>query len=310
MTDQEESKLRNVLETNPFLQELNKWESDLEAFRDGKMKFGELHFILKSDIDNFNRYQQNDACQAEDVDTVLHPEVLPQPFVGDPRAPVWYLLLNPGYSFPDRYDHLGVCSFCGRKFLENDKKKDCMFDKGRDKAESLKRRQDLLLRQLRLENGMPFYLLDDSFDTLRGDMGHGKDGGFKWWRTILFGANTPEGFLLPECGVKPDPIAVGKKIFVLECAPYHSRNFDRKVLWNESEYTKFWARLISWAVETDRKFLIRSEQVSKLLEKKGLCVNGTNSLRFSSGQNASLTIRNLKGQDYVKDAIRNALSAN
>ena len=77
----------------------------------------------------------------------------------------------------------------------------------------------------------------------------------------------------------------------------------------ESKYTKFWARLISWAVETDRKFIVRSEQVARLLEGKGLCVNGTNSLRFSSKQNVSLTIRNLKGQDCVKDAICHALSA-
>ncbi len=215
MTDQEENNLRKVLETNPFLPELDKWKSDLEAFFDGRIHLEELQFVLRSDMNNFNRYQQNDACQTEDIDTVLHPEVLPQPFIGDPRAPVWYLLLNPGYSFPDRYDHLGVCSFCGRRFLENGKEGGCIFDAGRDKAASLKKRQDFLLQQLRLESGMPFYLLDESFDTLKGNIGHGKDGGFRWWRTILFGANTTEGFLLPECGVKQDPIAVGEKMFVL-----------------------------------------------------------------------------------------------
>ena len=310
MSEQGENTLDSVLKDNPFLTEIDKWRKDLDEFRDGRKKLEELQFVLSSDIDNFNRYQRNYAYRTEDADTFLHPELLPQPFIGDPRAPIWYLLLNPGYSFPDRYDHLGVCSFCGRKFLENGKEKDCIFDNERNKAESLKKRQDLLLQQLRFENRKLFYLLDDSFDTLRGNMGHGKEGGFRWWRTILFGANTPEGFLLPECGVNQDPKAVGNKIFVLECAPYHSRNFDKKVLWEESEYMKFWAKLISWAVETDRKFIVRSEQVAKLLEKNRLRVNETNRLRFSSGQNASLTIRNLKGQDNVKNAIRSTLSSN
>lgn len=307
MSEQEENKLHNVLANNPFLTEIDKWQKDLDEFRDGRKKLEELQFILKSDIENFNRYQQNYAYRTEGADTFLHPELLPQPFIGDPRAPVWYLLLNPGYSFSDRYDHLGVCSFCGRNFLESGKEKDCIFDKERDKAESLKGRQDLLLRQLRLENGMPFYLLDDSFDTLKGELGHSKEGGFRWWRTVLFGANALGRFLLPECGVKQDPLAVGKKIFVLECGPYHSRNFDKKVLWKESEYTKFWAELISWAVETNRKFIVRSKQVASLLLQNKLLVDESNSLRFSSRQNTALTQQNLKGQDCVKNAIRNVL---
>lgn len=303
-------KLDSILQTNPFLSELDRWESDLEAFREGRMKLEGLQFVLSSDMDKFNWYQQNVACQTENVDTFLHPEVLPQPFIGDPRAPVWYLLLNPGYSFPDRYDHLGVCSFCGRRFHENGKEKDCLFDNGRNRVESLKRRQVLLLQQLRLGSDMPFYLLDDSFDTLKADRGHGKDGGFRWWRTILFGANTTSGFLLPECGVEQEPIAVGKKIFVLECAPYHSRNFDSRVLWGGSEYMKFWASLISWAIETGRRFIVRSTKVAEILKQNDLNVNEMNSLRFSSNRNVALTKRNLKGRDSVMDAVCNALSEN
>lgn len=311
MIDQEEDNLRKVLESNPFLPELDKWESDLGAFREGRMKLDELHFVLKSDMDNFNWYQQNVACRTEDTDTFLHPEVFPQPFIGDPRAPIWYLLLNPGYGFPDRYDHLGICSFCERRLsTEQTIENDCVFDKGRDKLANLKKRQELLLRQLRLESGMPFYLLDDAFDTLKGSLARGKDGGYRWWRTILFGANRSNGFLLPECGVRQHPASVSQKIFVLECAPYHSRNFDGKVLWAGSKYTEFWVKLISWAVETGRKFIVRSEKVVDVLTKNDLQVNEINSLRFSSNQNVSLTMRNLRGQATVFDAVRKALSDN
>lgn len=311
MTGSKENELRNILETNPFLQELDKWERDLKSFRNGGMKLKELQFVLKSDMDNFNKYQKNVACRTEDIDTFLHPEVLPQPFIGTPRAPVWYLLLNPGYSFPDRYDHLGICSFCERRlFAEQPIENDCIFDKGRDKSDSLMKRQELLLKQLRLEEEMPFYLLDNSFDTLNGTLKRGKEGGYRWWRTNLFGAKKAEGFLLPKYGVKPDSISVGKKIFVLECAPYHSRNFDGKVLWAGSKYTEFWVKLISWAVKTDRKFIVRSEKVADVLKQHGLSVNEANSLRFSSGQNVSLTLRNLKGGDSVMDAVCKVISDN
>ena len=310
MVGQEENKLKEVLETNPFLPELDNWQKDLEAFRNGRKNLDELKFVLQSDMDNYNRYQQNEACRTEDTDTFLHSELLPQPFIGDPRAPIWYLLLNPGYSFPDRYDHLGVCSFCGRRFFEGKlKEEDCIFDNGRDKAESLKKRQALLLRQLRLESGMPFYLLDDAFNTLNGSLNRGKDGGYRWWRTILFGANTSKGFLLPECGVPLDSISVGRKIFALECAPYHSRNFDEAVLWEDGKYMEFWRRLISWAVETERKFIVRSERVANVLEANGLRIDETNSLRFSSVRNVSLTMQNLK-EGNVRDAICKVLSSN
>ena len=154
---------------------------------------------------------------------------------------------------------------------------------------------------------MPFYVLDDSFDTLKGCWMQRKEGGYNWWRSILFGANASEGFLLPECGVKQDPISVGHKIFVLECAPYHSRNFNKNVLWKCSSYRTFWMALISWAIDTGRKFIVRSKQVLNVLAQSQLNVNETNSLRFSSGQNTSLTKRNLWGAEYVMSEICDAL---
>ena len=264
--------------------------------------------VLESDKSNFAWYQHKVARRSEDKDTFIHPEVLPQPFIGDPRAPIWYLLLNPGFSYLDYYDHLGICPCCQRMLItENRADKSAVFDSGRDALGELKNRQNYLLAQLKLEGGLPFYMIDESFNTLKDTLWHSRDGGYKWWKTVLFGANKAEGFLLSDNGVMPDPVSVGQKIFVLECAPYHSKNFDRRVLWEENKYAKFWTRLISWAVETNRKFIVRSEQVASLLVQNKLQVNESNSLRFSSRQNCALTQRNLNGQDCVKDAIRNAL---
>lgn len=306
----ENEELEGILEANPFLGAIAKWEEDLCRFHKGEKQLAELSFVLESDKGRVADYQSHVAKRTASWDSFLHPEVLPQPFIGDPRAPVWFLLLNPGYSFPDRYDHLGVCSFCERKLIEGCKSLECTFERGRDRVKSLKQRQQLLLNQLLLRENSSFYMLDESFNTLPDDATFKKKGGYNWWRTVLFGASNPKGFLLHECGVKQDPIAVGKKIFVLECAPYHSQNFNKKVLWKESGYTKFWISLISWAVKTNRKFIVRSERIADLLKQYGLQVGETNSLRFSSDRNVSMTKRNLKGQAAVMDAVCGALSGN
>ena len=302
MNEHEESQLNQILATNPFLKELDRWKQVLLSFVEGRIKLDGLEFILSSDKENFSIYQKHIAKQSARWDSFLHSEVLPQPFIGDPRAPVWYLLLNPGYSFPDRYDHLGVCSCCENKHFTGGESKESMFDRGRDRGAALKNRQFLLLNQLQLQEDMSFYMLDDSFNTLPNNKCYKRKGGYRWWRAVLFGANQPKGFLLPECGVKPDAVSVGKKIFVLECCPYHSTNFDARVLWDGNDYMKFWMNLISWAVKVGKKFIVRSERVFKLIKEKGLEIDATNHVRFSSERNVALTMKNLK-KSYVLDTI-------
>ena len=300
MTEIDEVQLNQVLATNPFLKELDRWALDLSSFAEGRKKMEELDFVLSSDKSNFSYYQNHVARQTPNWDSYLHPEVLPQPFIGNPRAPLWLLLLNPGYSFPDRYDHLGVCSG------------ECIFDRGRNRDEvlgALKKRQSLLLDQLKLNQDAPFYILDNSFNTLPDDTNSRKKGGFRWWRTILFGANQPKGFLLPECGVSCDAISVGSKLFVLECCPYHSTNFNAQVLWESgNEYMTFWKSLISWAVKAGKKFIVRSERVRTLLKGNKLNVDESNSVGFKNCRNAALTISNMKGRQKVVDEIRQMLA--
>ena len=312
MTEQEEIELNKILNSNPFLPELDKWGNDISSFAEGRIQLQDLNFVLTSDKNNFEAYQRDVARRTRDGDTFLHPELLPQPFIGDPRAPIWYLLLNPGYSEIDLYDHLGICPCCSRKLFGGDVAiEDGIFDKGRNRREALVKRQELLMKQLRLECGQPFYLLDDSFNTLSSNsMFDAKTGGFGWWRTVLFGANGENDFLFPECGVPVDSKLVGHKLFAIECCPYHSVNFNEHMLWAENKYIGFWAKLIAWAVKFGRKFIVRNKNIYKLLRVNELGVGDDNSVGFSSGQNVSVTKKNLRGGEEVLDAISRALEQN
>ncbi len=302
MTENDELELKQVLDTNPFLVELDNWGKDLISFVEGRKRLEELEFVLGTDKANFTKYQACIARRKTNWDSYLHPELLPQPFIGDPRAPIWYLLLNPGYSFPDRYDHLGVCPCCGKKLcMANITDEECIFDIGRNRLAALKERQELLLDQLRLKKGAPFYLLDEIFNTLQENQMHNKEGGYRWWKSILFGVNNADGFLFHDCAVQCNAEFVGQKIFVLECAPYHSLNFDMRVLWEESRYTNFWVSLVSWGIKVGKKFIVRSKRVIERINEKGLAIPLANLIRFSGARNVALTRNNLevKSQDIL-----------
>ncbi|MBR3222572.1 MAG: hypothetical protein IKF72_10120 [Kiritimatiellae bacterium] len=303
MTKQEESDLIKILDSNPFLQELEKWENDLSSFAEGRIQLQDLNFVLESDKKNFEAYQKKVARRTRNGDTFLHPELLPQPFIGDPRAPIWYLLLNPGYSYPDPHDHIGICPCCNRRVFADVMEPDCIFNVGGRSAEMLKKRQELLLQQLRLECGAPFYLLNDAFNTLPDTPKYKKVGGYRWWRYVLFGGVQSKGFLFQECGVGQDAESVGRKLFAIECCPYHSANFDSKVLWDGSKYTEFWVKLINWGLNTKKKFIVRSKRVVTFLQNNNLYVGDDKGVEFSNWRNVVLTRGNLKRYPKVVDAI-------
>jgi len=293
-----EAELQRILQGNPFTEELVEgWENDLTQLCEGRRDLSTLSFVLPSDEDNVATYQQNDARRTEHYDSFLHPEILPQPFIGDPHAPVWLLLLNPGYSSPDLYDHLGICPCCDRIMSAGERRDaECMFGQGRDRFAELKSRQRLMLNQLRLVGDLPFYILDQSFNNLPDNATYKKKGGYRWWRAVLFGVRRTENFLLHDCDGLDAAGLVGEKLFVLESCPYHSKNFNPKVIWNGNRYTEFWKSLIAWAVRAGKKFIVRSSRVEKLIQCHELSVNTSNSVHFSNVRNVTLTNRNLQGQ--------------
>ena len=158
--------LTEILKKNPFTQGLiKKWEGNLQSFLSGKIRFSQLCFVLDSDRNSIKEYKKKNEANDKKC---LHLELLPQPFQGDPRAPIWILLLNPGYSDVDRYDHLGLCQSCNKNLAAvNANSRHDVFDYGKDKGPALQKRQKILLRQLRLKNGGSFSLLDNAFNTLK-----------------------------------------------------------------------------------------------------------------------------------------------
>ena len=290
-----DNELEKVLKGNPFKPELiKKWKHALQSFLEGRCKLSDLCFVLDSDRDAINKYQEKNATNEKKR---LHLELIPQPFQGNPRAPVWLLMLNPGYSCIDRYDHLGLCPSCDKNIATSKTKfRHDVFDCGKDKRIALQKRQNRLLQQLRLGKGCSFSVLEEMFNTLQGCPDWKGDGGYRWWENMLFGTNGHKGFLLPECGAKPNAKLVEQKLFVLECNPYHSINFDGEMVGSGSEYIEFWAKLISWAIKTKKYFIVRGESVVRVLNECKLKVNSTNSVKFSSWQKTALTRNNLHGR--------------
>ena len=84
--------LAEVLKENPFKPTLiKKWKRNLQSFLAGKLKLSDLSFALDSDVDSIGKYQEKNKGKERKL---LHLELLPQPFQGDPRAPIWLLMLK------------------------------------------------------------------------------------------------------------------------------------------------------------------------------------------------------------------------
>lgn len=306
MSRRNDDSLAEVLKENPFKPDLiRKWKRNLQSFLVGKYRLSDLNFALDSDMTSIRKYQEKNKTNERKR---LHLELLPQPFQGNPKAPIWLLMLNPSYSSIDRYDHLGLCPSCDKNLatMKMNLKHD-VFDYGKSKINALQKRQSLLLQQLRLKKDCQFSILNDAFNTLQHTQEWQGDGGYRWWQKILFGTNKKKRFLLPECGVQADSKLIGQKLFVLECCPYHSINFDSGIFEFSGEYSKFWAGLISWAINTNKKFIIRSQSVDTLLDKFGLTISTDRRVDFSSQRNVALTMDNLDKNEPVLTQIRRIL---
>lgn len=307
-SDMTHKKLAGVLAANPFTPKIiNKWKGDLQSFLAGQIRFSQLNFALDSDRDLIKEYQNKNKANDEKR---LHQELLPQPFQGNPNAPIWVLLLNPGYSDMDRYDHLGLCPSCNKNLaaLKNNSQHD-VFDYGRNKGRALQKRQNALLRQLRFENECSFSLLDNAFNTLKHMCEWDLRGGYRWWQKVLFGDKGSSEFLLYEFQRERKlEEVIGKKIFALEYFPYHLSNFNHSPKKIGEEYRLFWKELVEWGVRAKRKFIVRGKYMDNDL--KILNVNSANSVHFKNHRNVVLTRANLDGDKNVIDAIVNCLKAN
>ena len=276
-------KLEAVLNNNPFTPSLiKKWREDIMLFEEESKSLDELSFILPED-------DMQDIRKNGD-DGKLHLEVLPQPFLGDPNAPIWILLLNPGYHAIDRYDHLGYCPLC---------KKICSSDKS-----MLYRRQKLLLDQLLFKNQRFFPAFDESFKESYVLLDSKNHGIYGWYRKSFFGSNKSSNFIMDEnCGKVCSE--VGSKIFVLECFPYHSKSFSMSLI-KKSKYYNFWRNLVSWAADNKKYFILRSEKIRQVLLESNINLPNDRVVKIKNCRNVALTEDNLISDELntLNDVLR------
>lgn len=246
--------LNEVLEKNPFLSVVSSWKEECRKIRQNKMDGENESFVLGNDEAWIKEYNEKIRGKKEYDNLRLRINLIPQPFVGHPSAPIWILMLNPGYSERDEYDYLSVTELNKSRISKQIKKlKSPVFPIGEEWS-LLEARQDALLEQLML-NRTSFHLLEKSFDSLRGL----KYGGYKYWESHLFGKD--EQYFM-SWFKKEAYMTASNHVFVLEMMPYHSKHFDDSILtsksWNESGYAIFWRNLVNYGIENNKVFFVRS----------------------------------------------------
>ena len=276
----DEDGLREILRENPFADVVAKWGEALAQFDHGKIDKCQLQLLVGGDRDWVEKCER----EGEEENFKFHFGLIPDVFRGDPRAPVWILLLNPGFSDIDLYDHLGLCPFCEKRLVtahDSEAKPVCecahawMSSDLSNPIDALRFRQEAMLKQLELavdEESGNYAWFDGRFRTMapakREKVGK---GGYWWWKEFLFGPERSRAkYLFRECGIREDSETLGRKFFALDAFPYHSKNFNCGIFnrqeYQVSPYFMFWKRLVEWALGSGRKLIVRYKAVLKILK--------------------------------------------
>lgn len=270
-----EAELEKILENSPWNKtEIENWRNILNAGQ-----FGE--FILKADAEAIATYNQ--TCSEE---YRIQTNLLPQPFIGTPEAPIWILNQNPGYCEIDHYDMLGEKT----EIQEWMNKNNITLRPETEDEYSLKKRQKMILDQLTFETPIDFYILDDDFDTIEYE-GQKLFGGYNWWNKKLLQENLCNG-----------DKKMLSNFFVLEFFPYHSEKFGQKLSNTEVVHSKVWKELVSYALKSKKLLICRGEKIIKEIQTfPDFAGNSKRVLRFSSPQNVTVSKNNLISlEDYAR----------
>lgn len=272
-----EAELKDIIfKSNPWNEaEIENWRDTLNAGESGE-------FVLKADYDIIASYNR----QCIRAEYCVQTNLLPQPFIGNPEAPIWIITQNPGFCEIDFYDMLGG----EKKEISDCLKKEI---KQTESKETLKKRQKLLLGQLRFyvtddvssleksssEESPSFYILEECFHTLKKHKGNKSLGGYEWWERHLLGTKESNSKLF--CKRKKEMLS---KFFVLELFPYHSKQFDEKISIKTVHYT-FWKELVSYALRKGKLLICRKKKIIEEIQKlSDFERNKDNILRFVSSR--------------------------
>ena len=215
--------LADILKDNPWPEMAQKLEN--------AMKVNPLalagRFVLERDESVLNSFG---SLPGNEISRLLL-NLPPQPFIGSPKAKIWILQFNPGYSETiDSFDYLGKDSL-----PEHDDHKIAIVS-------SLKERIDLLCSQYRFKNKV-FYALTQRFHTFRKGFRKGHErGAYLWYQESLFPRN--DGCFSFVAEQKREEFC-RDNIFVLEFFPYHSKTFNLNIFPFLPSFD-FWRRLIHY----------------------------------------------------------------
>ena len=181
----------------------------------------------------------------------------PQPFIGNPNAPVWILQYNPGYSeLIDDYNYLGI-----NKFPQH-----LQYKIIGDKA--FGKRLALMCDQYGFKSKAPFYALDPAFNTITNGFhynGHVPRGMYLWYQSHLF----PNQESIFKLGDSDEKQFADQNLFVLERFPYHSLSFREGFGYNALPSFNYWKQLVSFAFQKEKVILVYGNRrgIVKELEK-------------------------------------------
>ena len=222
MTDTElMQELRTNSELNPWLDVAEEWLHDVNA---GKSRDCFIHPNDEKAVKHHNeaarkwceKRKKDGDPKVLPEDFYLHSDLMPQPFIGNPQAPIWLLLENPGYSVADVYDLKSIKE--GRKLLPEK----TFRSLGQPEEELLKVRQLLVCNQLmfQFDNDKAFYELRPEFNTIEPQKKGKTLGGYNWYMKYLCCKSGYFG------GCKDLPKTLSRNLFLLEYIPYHSVRFN------------------------------------------------------------------------------------
>ena len=221
-SDDMDADLKAILSCNPWIEMAQKVRSAL-----GSNSLAQGRFVLDQD----DALIQIEESLINDDNYKLRLNLPPQPFIGHPKAKIWIVQYNPGYSEGiDDFDYLGAAPPCLTGYM-------------RYNPSQLEERLGLICEQYEFKASTGFYVLDQKFDNFIRGTRTGQ-GAYLWYKSTYFprqGVFSRIGDL--ECSQKR---FADNNLFTIEYFPYHSKQFRHEFFPFLPSF-KFWRQLMHYA---------------------------------------------------------------
>lgn len=217
-------------------------------------------YILPEDRDSFAAWNNS----VRDPRHKLRADILPQPFVGNPSAPVWVLMRNPGLAALDYYDLVSVDNYDEyRHDLDADSWGN-ISDQYLQHRESLADRRECVLRQFSFDRQREeeFYLLKDIFNTYT-DVHGNVQGGYQWYKRYFLCHGGLLAHRMIADGIQSEILTVSRSVFVLDYCPYRSHSYPKEteVPPVNFRHHRLWAALVGYALQHGKFIVARGKDI-------------------------------------------------